>query len=603
MTYDVKDRYVVLFGGYDAAAYPLNETWTFANGQWTNITQSAGPAPSARGGMLMTYDSADGYVLAFGGSTFTTCSPSGSYGCADTWKFSGGKWQQLQATPPTPNVGGSYNEGFTMAYDSADSYVVMTDGFDTWKWSDGNWTPFCGTNCTNFIPGPDLLGSVTTDPIDNYLLFYGSGYTWKFDGGTWTNISDTTGTAPPAGIPFLLTYDSTTSSVLFLGGAGGEGYNESTWSFNNGTWHSLVTSLSPPARGNAGVADDAADAMVLLFGGASGGGTDSNLNDTWGWGASPPIGELALSVSPSVPRPGVAASFNVSFTGGVPLFSYAWNFGDGTTSTLASPTHAYSSVGYDSVQVWINDSAGHSAHASLTLHVYTPLTLSSIQASPDPAILGQPVNFSALATGGTPPYTYSWSFGDGGTGGNLSNITHIYTTNGPFLASVTVVDHVGGMATAEVNISIKLEAIAGLTTVSQAAPFTVNFLGQAQGGVPPYSFSWSFGDGTANSSFQDPVHTYASSGAYDAVLTVVDGKGNRSSSSLVVYLEPAQTSLGGSGGTSWYEEFLIAAVIAVALAVAWVIDRGRRRARRIEGTQWIQELTADSPPKVKPPSQ
>ena len=98
------------------------------------------------------------------------------------------------------------------------------------------------------------------------------------------------------------------------------------------------------------------------------------------------------------------------------------------------------------------------------------------------------MNFSALATGGTPPYTYSWSFGDGGTGGNLSNITHIYTTNGPFLASVTVVDHVGGMATAEVNIWIKLEAIAGLTTVSQAAPFTVNFLGQAQGGVPPYSF-------------------------------------------------------------------------------------------------------------------
>jgi len=352
---------------------------------------------------------------------------------------------------------------------------------------------------------------------------------------------------------------------------------------------------------NAGVADDTRDSMVVLFGGQNALGNAGNVNDTWGWGASPPIGELTPTVSPLVPLPGVAATFNVSFMGGVQPFSYEWNFGDGGTSTSASPVHTYTADGYYTVRVWVNDCATHSANASLLVHSYDPLTLSYLKASPNPAVLGQPVNFTALAAGGTPPYTYSWNFGDGGTGGNLSNITHIYTTNGPFVASVTVGDSVSGTARAQLNISIKLQAIAGLSVASDAAPFTVSFVGQAQGGVPPYSYSWSFGDGTSNSSVQDPSHTYASSGAYTAVLTVVDSKGNRSSSSLNLHLGTTVSPQGNTNGTSWYGEFLIAAAIAGVVAIAWGIDRGRRRSRRLEGKGWIKELTDESAPAIEPP--
>ena len=41
-------------------------------------------------------------------------------------------------------------------------------------------------------------------------------------------------------------------------------------------------------------------------------------------------------------------------------------------------------------------------------------------------------------------------------------------------------------------------------------------------GHASYTYAWSFGDGTADSSEQNPPHTYAQLGTYSAVLTVTD---------------------------------------------------------------------------------
>lgn len=297
-----------------------------------------------------------------------------------------------------------------------------------------------------------------------------------------------------------------------------------------------------------------------------------------------------ISVQPGAPLPESAASFSVAFTGGTGPFAYSWRFGDGGTSSLANPTHAFDTSGYYAVQLWVNDSAGHSANASLQVHVYTPLALSLLQATPNPAALGQPVNFSVVASGGTPPYTYSWSFGDGGVGGNLTNITHVYTTNGPFEAQVLVVDALGGTAYATLNISIKLQALAGSTTSSGAPPLTVDFVGQAQGGVAPYRFEWSFGDG-ATSTDQNPSHTYNSSGQFTVVLTVLDSRGNHSTSSFTVQV--GVPSAGGSGWPSWFTSFVIAVAAAVVVGALWIGSSFYRRSRRREGEQWIQELTGE----------
>jgi PKD repeat protein len=600
MAYDQADHYDLLFGGQWNSS--MNDTWTFANGVWTDITSTSGTPPAAQYGMAMTYDPADGYVLAFG------CSPSTYEGvCNDTWSFSHGKWSEIAAVD-SPSIPWP-TSGLSMTYDATDSYVFLYSvlGGQTWKYSGGVWTPFANTtNGTRFIPGPDLDGVATYDAHEGYVLFFGSqvscsgcnafgSYTWKFSGGVWTNITASVGASPPARFTSSMVFDNSSEGVVLFGGSNYDGQPlNDTWLFQNGTWHNVSASPSPPARYEGSIAYDPADSGVVLFGGIGSSGTDS----TWLWGSNPPITGLAIQATPSTPLPGATVTFTSSFRGGVGSFSYSWEFGDGGTSSLGSPTHTFSTGGYYDVQVWVNDSAGHSANTSLRVHVYVPLALSPLRATPNPAVLGQPVNFSVNASGGTRPYTYSWNFGDGGVGGNLSNITHIYTTNGPFVAQVSVVDALGGSAHATFNISIKLQALAGSTTSSGAPPLTVDFVGQAQGGVAPYHFEWSFGDG-ATSPDQNPSHTYNSSGQFDVVLTVSDSRDNRSTSSLTVQVGVPST--GGSGEPGWWTGLVVAIAVAVAVGATWTASALYQRSRRREGERWIDELTREQPPQQRGP--
>ena len=602
MTYDFADQYVVLFGGLDASAFATNYTWIFANGTWTNITSTAGPAPSARFDTAMTYDATDGYILAFGGSSTENCA------CNDTWSFVHGKWNRIDAVPPYGYSSGGVEVGrFSMTYDPADGYVLATDGTDTWRYSSGVWSSFCGTNCTNFISAPGLQGTVAYDASDGYVVFLGSAfntdslpsvaqgsYTWKFSGGTWTNLTATAGTAPPAREYASLVSDSATGGLSLFGGlsstaTGGFDDLNDTWMFVNGTWSRLSSAPSPQGVFGAGIADDGVGSFVVLFGGESGNGNAWNLNYTWVWGSSPPIGELSLTIDPQIPDPGTNASFNVTFAGGVAPFSYYWSFGDGGSSSAQNPVHVFAADGYFDVQVWVNDSAGQSVNASLRIHAYTPLSVSALLASPDPAILGEAVNFTASATGGAPPYTFSWAFGDGGLGGNLSTISHIYTTNGPFQAEVSVADSAGGVAHAFLNVSIQLEALAGSTATAGTSPLTVTFVGQAEGGTPPYTFAWNFGDSTPVSTLQNPTHRFNASGDYKVSLTVVDARGDRSTSTLTI-------NVGSSAATSplssdWFDAIALAAGVGGTVAVAWGVDRARQRSHRAEGRQWVEELT------------
>ncbi len=56
------------------------------------------------------------------------------------------------------------------------------------------------------------------------------------------------------------------------------------------------------------------------------------------------------------------------------------------------------------------------------------------------------------------------------------------------------------------------------------APLTVQFRAEAEGGLLPYQFHWSFGDGTSASGV-DPAHTYATAGDFTARVWVNDSAG------------------------------------------------------------------------------
>ena len=56
-------------------------------------------------------------------------------------------------------------------------------------------------------------------------------------------------------------------------------------------------------------------------------------------------------------------------------------------------------------------------------------------------------------------------------------------------------------------------------------PFSDSFSVQATGGVPPYTYFWTFGTG-ATSTLQDPSYTYTQNGTYNVTVAVTDFAGN-----------------------------------------------------------------------------
>ncbi len=200
MAYDVADGYILLFGGLDNHT-TYSDTWTFRAGVWTNISAAINSTPTSRYGPGMVYDSADGYVVMYGG--WSSTQPKSSPVLSDTWEFVGGQWKQLR---PATNPGPLWFLG--MSYDTADQKVVLFGGINrpgktptntfplTWTFVHGEWTNVTGG------PAPSARFSETIGddvPGNNVVMFGGLnstivnghslGDTWTFSGDTWINLS------------------------------------------------------------------------------------------------------------------------------------------------------------------------------------------------------------------------------------------------------------------------------------------------------------------------------------------------------------------------------------------------------------------------------
>jgi len=84
---------------------------------------------------------------------------------------------------------------------------------------------------------------------------------------------------------------------------------------------------------------------------------------------------------------------------------------------------------------------------------------------------------------------------------------------------------------------------------SERTPWNFSFSSSISGGIPPYSYSWNFGDNT-ESSEENPTHRYDTTGTYTPLLSVTDSWGNqKTSNSVTISVTTLATSGdGGDGG-------------------------------------------------------
>jgi PKD repeat protein len=169
------------------------------------------------------------------------------------------------------------------------------------------------------------------------------------------------------------------------------------------------------------------------------------------------VGSIVDTVS------GGVYTFSVSVTGGTSPYTYSWNFGDSSTSTLAAPTHSYSKVGAYTVSVTVTDSASSKASktvsTSITVTTVGGLTVGSIVYT-QPSDGTYDFSLSPGPSGGTAPYSYAWTFGDGGTSAQ-SAPSYTYSNTGTFTVSVTVTDSAHNAQIAKLNLVVSSVASNG----------------------------------------------------------------------------------------------------------------------------------------------
>ena len=134
--------------------------------------------------------------------------------------------------------------------------------------------------------------------------------------------------------------------------------------------------------------------------------------------------------------------FDGSATGGRPPLAYAWDFGDGGTSTDQSPNHTYQSVGEYLASLTVTDSKGNISQKSVSVTVKCPPLSGTASGTPRSGDAPLTVQFTGSASGGCPPVTYRWEFGDGGTSDGR-NPNHTYEKSGDYSASLTITDSNG----------------------------------------------------------------------------------------------------------------------------------------------------------------
>lgn len=244
-------------------------------------TPAGGPGtPGPRVGASMAWDQKDGYLLMFGGATYT---PATVYD--DTWAWTGREWKQLKPATSPPGRASA-----AMAFDPASQRVLLFGGGaaipnpylnDTWAWDGTTWSELHPANAPP-IPGdstmvydPELPGLVLVSQAAPGNAEHVT--TWTWSGSNWKQLNPSTSVTRR--FEFGLAHVNG-MGVALVGGivtAGPAGQRNDLWLFKGGNWR-LQNQATGPIAGPCVVAYDSARRVLVLF--------SFGINQTWTWNGS-----------------------------------------------------------------------------------------------------------------------------------------------------------------------------------------------------------------------------------------------------------------------------------------------------------------------------
>ncbi|HAK94747.1 MAG TPA: hypothetical protein DCM87_07015 [Planctomycetes bacterium] len=228
----------------------------------------------------------------------------------------------------------------------------------------------------------------------------------------------------------------------------------------------------------------------------------------------PPEPEVAFAATPTAGTVPLQVVFTNQTTNAGAVDSWLWDFGDGASSTDASPAHQYGAAGLYSVRLTaFYGSKSRDCYKENHIDA-APLVqfTASVVAGQAPLL----VVFTNQTTGGAD--SWQWDFGDGTTLA-AEHATHEYQAPGVYTVSLTALyDGRSAQRVRTDYVQVAPSPVVGFSAAVRAgrAPLSVAFTNETTGDVD--SWLWDFGDG-GTSTARDPSHVYTADGLYTVRLT------------------------------------------------------------------------------------
>lgn len=213
------------------------------------------------------------------------------------------------------------------------------------------------------------------------------------------------------------------------------------------------------------------------------------------------------------------------------ILSWAWDFGDGATSTEQNPTHHYAQTGsYNTTLYVIGNDGCNSDTLTIPIDVYpNPIAnFSSLD-----GCLGYTTSFSDQSTISSGSITnWDWDFGVTPTQNSSNqNPTYTYTNSGAYSTSLITTSNKGCKDTVVKTVNVNPFPVADFTVsnTTGCSPFCVDFINNSTISVGNIAqWTWNLGNG-ASSTEETPNNCYnnttTAANSYPVELIVKSDKG------------------------------------------------------------------------------
>ena len=212
------------------------------------------------------------------------------------------------------------------------------------------------------------------------------------------------------------------------------------------------------------------------------------------------------------------------------IAQYLWDFGDGTNSTDAGPSHPYAEPGNYTVSLKVTDNRGDS-HTATTWANISPKP--PIADANGPYMGGATDSIEFSSDGSHDPdgaiTQYEWDFGDGSEHSFEANPSHVYTLQGNYTVTLTVTDDDNVTVTDTTWCDIAPRPpipdangpYAGITgeTISFSSAGSYDIDGDI------VEYRWDMDDGSGVFIEENPSHVFTDVGNFTITLTVEDNEG------------------------------------------------------------------------------